>query len=58
MTGDAARNKGLALFPRKINGRYAMIGRQDGKNMFLLYSDRLDHWDGGELLMSPAFPGS
>ena len=36
MSGDATRNKGLALFPQKIGGRYMMIGRQDGQNMFLL----------------------
>ena len=35
MTGVAAQHKGLALFPRKIDGRYAMIGRQDGENCFL-----------------------
>ena len=39
MTGPAARNKGMALFPRKIDGRYMMIGRQDGENLFLIDSD-------------------
>jgi predicted GH43/DUF377 family glycosyl hydrolase len=33
LTGAAVRNKGIALFPRKINGRYAMIGRQDNANL-------------------------
>ncbi|CAN0413831.1 unnamed protein product, partial [Phaeothamnion confervicola] len=42
--GSAARNKGMALFPRKINGRYAMIGRQDNENLYLLYSDDLYTW--------------
>ena len=37
----------------KIGGRYMMVGRQDGQNMFLLESDDLAHWDGGELLMAP-----
>ena len=55
MTGDAARNKGMALFPEKIGGRYMMIGRQDGQNMFLLESDDITHWHGGELLMAPKF---
>jgi predicted GH43/DUF377 family glycosyl hydrolase len=55
MTGDAARNKGMALFPRKIGGQYMMLGRQDGQNMFLLKSDNLTHWEGGELLMEPKF---
>jgi predicted GH43/DUF377 family glycosyl hydrolase len=56
-TGRAARNKGMALFPRKIGGRYLMVGRQDGKNVTLLSSDSLTHWDDeGELLLSPEFP--
>lgn len=55
MTGDATRNKGLALFPEKIGGRYMMIGRQDGQNMYLLESDDVTHWHGGSLLMAPKF---
>ena len=55
MTGDATRNKGLALFPQKIGGRYMMIGRQDGQNMFLLDSDDITHWHGGQLLLAPKF---
>ncbi|MXP26134.1 glycosidase [Altererythrobacter indicus] len=55
--GEAGRNKGMALFPKKIDGKYAMIGRQDGKNLFLLTSDRLDCWDDeGVLLMEPQYP--
>lgn len=55
--GRAGRNKGMALFPEKIGGRYAMIGRQDGKNLYFLQSDRLDRWDEeGTLLMEPKFP--
>jgi predicted GH43/DUF377 family glycosyl hydrolase len=55
--GRAARNKGMALFPEKIGGSYAMVSRQDGKNLFLLYSDRIDRWDDeGILLMEPRFP--
>lgn len=56
LAGSAARNKGMALFPRKINGTYAMIGRQDGENIFYLQSDDLLHWDEGEKLMTPAYP--
>ena len=56
MTGSAARNKGMALFPRKIGGRYMMVGRQDGENIFLHSSDTLTHWEGGDLLMTPQFP--
>lgn len=55
--GRAGRNKGMALFPEKIGGHYAMVGRQDGKNLFLLKSDRIDRWDSeGELLMEPKYP--
>lgn len=56
ITGSAARNKGMALFPRRIGGAYVMLGRQDGKNVFLLRSDRLDHRDEGELLLEPRYP--
>jgi predicted GH43/DUF377 family glycosyl hydrolase len=55
LRGPAARNKGMALFPRRINGRYAMIARQDSENIFLLYSDDLHHWDEGRLLLKPEF---
>ncbi|WP_043603269.1 glycoside hydrolase family 130 protein [Novosphingobium sp. Rr 2-17] len=55
--GRAGRNKGMALFPEKIGGKYAMVGRQDGKNLFLIYSDHLDNWDDdGVLLMEPKYP--
>lgn len=55
--GRAGRNKGMALFPERIGGRYAMIGRQDGKNLYLLRSDTLDSWDDeGVLLMEPRYP--
>ncbi len=56
MRGAAARNKGMALFPRKIGGLYMMIGRQDGQNLFLLTSDEVDHWEDGAPLLAPAFP--
>ena len=56
MTGSAARNKGMGLFPRKVNGRYMMIGRQDGENLFLIQSDTLTHWDEGQLLLKPVYP--
>lgn len=55
LRGPAARNKGMALFPRRIDGRYAMIARQDSENLFLLYSDDLLHWEEGQMLMKPEF---
>ena len=54
--GSAARNKGMALFPRKIDGRYAMIGRQDNENLYLIYSDDLYTWDGGRSIIQPEYP--
>lgn len=54
--GSAARNKGMALFPQKIDGRYAMIGRQDNENLYLIYSDDLYTWDGGQSILQPEHP--
>ncbi len=54
--GSAAKNKGMALFPRKINGQYAMIARHDNENLYLIYSDDLYHWDGGEPILQPEYP--
>jgi predicted GH43/DUF377 family glycosyl hydrolase len=56
LSGGAARNKGMALFPRKIDGRYAMIGRQDNENLYLIYSDDLYTWDGGHSILQPEYP--
>jgi predicted GH43/DUF377 family glycosyl hydrolase len=55
--GTAARNKGMALFPRRIDGRYAMIARQDNENLYLIYSDDLFTWDGGgRSILQPEYP--
>jgi predicted GH43/DUF377 family glycosyl hydrolase len=54
--GTAAHNKGMALFPRKINGKYAMIARQDNENLYLIYSDDLYTWNGGQAILRPEFP--
>jgi predicted GH43/DUF377 family glycosyl hydrolase len=56
LVGSAARNKGMALFPKKIDGRYAMIGRQDNENLYLIYSDDLYSWDGGQSFLQPKYP--
>ena len=56
LKGTATRNKGMALFPRRIDGKYAMIGRQDNENLHLIYSDDLDTWNGGQAIMKPEFP--
>jgi predicted GH43/DUF377 family glycosyl hydrolase len=56
LQGAAARNKGMALFPRRIDGKYAMIARQDNENLYLVYSDDLYTWEGGLAILKPQFP--
>ena len=56
LTGPVIENKGLALFPRKINGKYVMLSRQDNENNYIMLSDRLDYWDNKTLIMEPEFP--
>lgn len=42
--GEGSLGKGMALFPKKINGKYAMLGRMDGVNNYLMYSVRPNEW--------------
>jgi predicted GH43/DUF377 family glycosyl hydrolase len=56
LRGAAAANKGMGLFPRKIDSRYAMIGRQDNENLYLIYSSDLLSWNGGTPILKPKFP--
>jgi predicted GH43/DUF377 family glycosyl hydrolase len=57
LKGAAARNKGMGLFPRKIGGRYAMIGRHDNESLYLIFSDDLYTWDDvGEPFLQPLYP--
>jgi predicted GH43/DUF377 family glycosyl hydrolase len=56
LTGTATRNKGMALFPRRIGNQYAMIARQDNENLYLIYSDNLYSWNGGVAILKPQFP--
>jgi predicted GH43/DUF377 family glycosyl hydrolase len=56
LTGSAARNKGMALFPRRVSGQYAIIGRQDNENLYLIYSDDLYSWQEGVAILKPQFP--
>jgi predicted GH43/DUF377 family glycosyl hydrolase len=55
LNGPAIADKGFALFPRKINGYYAMLSRQDGENLYLMYSDMLHFWYSKEVLLKPTF---
>ncbi|MBO0932135.1 glycoside hydrolase family 130 protein [Fibrella aquatilis] len=56
LNGAEVQNKGMALFPRKINGRYATLSRQDGENVYLMYSDDLYFWQTKELIAKPTYP--
>ena len=56
LTGAMSGYKGMALFPRKIDGQFVMLGRQDNENIWLLRSDRLEHWDHGERILAPKYP--
>jgi predicted GH43/DUF377 family glycosyl hydrolase len=56
LNGPAAQNKGMAIFPRKINGRYAMLSRQDNENIYLMFSDNVHFWNEREVLLKPAYP--
>jgi len=56
LNGPAVQNKGMALFPRKINGRYTMLSRQDDENILIMFSDNIHFWAEPKLLLSPAQP--
>jgi predicted GH43/DUF377 family glycosyl hydrolase len=56
LNGPAAQNKGMALFPRKINGQYAMLGRQDYENIYVMFSDHPHFWHTAQLVVKPTFP--
>ena len=56
LNGNAAQNKGMALFPRKINGQFVMLSRQDGVNNYIMFSDSLSFWNNADLLQEPFHP--
>ena len=56
LNGPAVQNKGMALFPRKINGQYAMLGRQDFENIYIMFSDHLHFWHSAKIALPPSFP--
>ena len=56
LSGDAVHNKGMALFPRRVGGRYAMLARRDGENLQLVLSDDLASWNGATNVLTPAEP--
>ncbi len=56
LNGKAAQNKGMALFPRKIGGRYAMLSRQDGVNNHIMFSDNIHFWQKSQIIQEPEYP--
>ncbi|HTB83562.1 MAG TPA: glycoside hydrolase family 130 protein [Candidatus Sulfotelmatobacter sp.] len=56
LNGSAVANKGMALFPRKVNGRYVMLSRQDDENILIMASANLHFWEAPKILLSPAQP--
>jgi predicted GH43/DUF377 family glycosyl hydrolase len=55
LNGPAAENKGMAVFPRKINGRYAMLSRQGNENIHIMFSDNIHFWNERKPLLQPVF---
>lgn len=53
LNGDAVQNKGMALFPRKVAGRYVMLSRQDGENNRIMFSDNVHFWQTSEIIQEP-----
>jgi predicted GH43/DUF377 family glycosyl hydrolase len=56
LNGKAVQNKGMALFPRKIGGRYAMLSRQDGENNHIMFSDNIHFWQESQIIQEPQYP--
>ena len=56
LNGPGAENKGMAIFPWKINGLYATLSRQDNENIYLMFSDNVHFWNERRVLLKPAFP--
>ncbi len=56
LNGACAQNKGMALFPRRVNGHYCMCSRIDGENLYIMYSDIIQFWETAELLQAPKHP--
>lgn len=55
LRGAAAQHKGLALFPRKLGGRYAAIGRLDSESLYFMQSDDRFVWNYGKRIMGPKY---
>jgi predicted GH43/DUF377 family glycosyl hydrolase len=56
ITGECAKNKGMALFPRRVHGKYAMISRMDSESLYYMESDDVTIWQEARLILRPALP--
>ena len=56
LNGEGVKNKGMALFPRRVNGKFAMLSRQDGENNYIMFSDNMHFWHEATLLQKPEQP--
>ncbi|MBW1944429.1 MAG: glycoside hydrolase family 130 protein [Deltaproteobacteria bacterium] len=56
LNGKAAQNKGMALFPRRIDGSYVMLSRQDGENNHIMFSDNIHFWQKSQIVQEPEYP--
>jgi len=56
LNGEAVKNKGMALFPRKVGGKYAMVSRLDNENIYLMYSDQVQFWREAQVILRPTYP--
>lgn len=56
LSGPGSRNKGLALFPRRIRGRYIALSRTDRESNGITTSTDLHHWDEPVLVQTPQEP--
>jgi predicted GH43/DUF377 family glycosyl hydrolase len=56
LNGKAVQNKGMALFPRKVQDRYVMLSRQDGENNRIMFSNNIHFWQESKILQAPKRP--
>ncbi len=56
LNGRQVQDKGMALFPRKIGGKYVMLSRQDGECNSIMFSDNVRFWQEAQILQEPEFP--
>ena len=54
LLGEGSKGKGMAIFPRKINGKFATISRNDNENLYIMFSDNIKYWEKPILLKPPA----